>query len=290
MLDRNLINDPNTSGHTLHQLADQYPDLRDRILAHPNCSPDLAQWIRSQPPVAPKKSPAKAIAITAGVIAVATVVVGLFASGMIGGKNEASPAPSTPTTAASSKTLAPSKTSTSTATMKTGPLTARERGIKLVHSHPAAGGGRPTHAKAATTIIDLGAGAVAIIATPSKNIGCDINKSSEGTTLDCYVQSWTDGHFPVPPKDWDAHDEIDGFPWVSLGTGNEPGYFGGERTDGFCHLPGYCVPGSTPQILNYGTAIYHGDVTCTSEKNGLSCWNTKTGHGVFMSRNHYESY
>jgi len=34
----------------------------------------------------------------------------------------------------------------------------------------------------------------------------------------------------------------------------------------------------------YGAAVYYEKYVCASEENGLTCWNTETGHGAFMNR------
>lgn len=44
---------PNLSAQELFELASSQPELWEQILAHPNCYPDLANWIRQQPAFAP---------------------------------------------------------------------------------------------------------------------------------------------------------------------------------------------------------------------------------------------
>ena len=43
-------------------------------------------------------------------------------------------------------------------------------------------------------------------------------------------------------------------------------------------------PDREPQVVPYGTAVYYEKYVCASEENGLTCWNTETGHGAFMNR------
>jgi len=47
--------------------------------------------------------------------------------------------------------------------------------------------------------------------------------------------------------------------------------------------PAFQSPETPPQTVPYGTVVYHGDYTCASEITGLTCWNTTTGHGAFMT-------
>lgn len=55
------ITDPATSAERLRQLAQQYPELRSRISGHPNCYPELRQWIAQHAatalPPQPRPSP-----------------------------------------------------------------------------------------------------------------------------------------------------------------------------------------------------------------------------------------
>ena len=47
--------------------------------------------------------------------------------------------------------------------------------------------------------------------------------------------------------------------------------------------PAFQRPETPPQVVPYGTVVYHSDYTCASELAGMTCWNTTTGHGAFMS-------
>ena len=38
------------------------------------------------------------------------------------------------------------------------------------------------------------------------------------------------------------------------------------------------------QVLGYGEALSYGDFVCLSEHDGLTCWDTASGAGAFMSR------
>lgn len=40
----------------------------------------------------------------------------------------------------------------------------------------------------------------------------------------------------------------------------------------------------------YGQTVYYGATVCDSQEEGLTCWNVKTGYGVFMSREGYRIF
>lgn len=42
--------------------------------------------------------------------------------------------------------------------------------------------------------------------------------------------------------------------------------------------------------LEYDTSAVSGDVACTSEFDGMTCWNTRTGQGFFVNRVTYETF
>ena len=42
--------------------------------------------------------------------------------------------------------------------------------------------------------------------------------------------------------------------------------------------------------LEYGKSAKRGDMACTSRFNGMTCWNTKTGHGFMVNRATYETF
>lgn len=41
---------------------------------------------------------------------------------------------------------------------------------------------------------------------------------------------------------------------------------------------------ATPVTLGYGEVATVGDFACLNEEIGMSCWNTQTQHGIFLSR------
>ena len=41
---------------------------------------------------------------------------------------------------------------------------------------------------------------------------------------------------------------------------------------------------TAPMVVDYGQVVYYRTIVCASAENGLTCWNTDTGHGAFMNR------
>ena len=48
--------------------------------------------------------------------------------------------------------------------------------------------------------------------------------------------------------------------------------------------------GSSPQVVEYGQSVTFGSWVCSSEETGMTCRNTETGHGVFLSSGRYETF
>ncbi|MGQ4534073.1 hypothetical protein ACUH9Y_03070 [Dermabacteraceae bacterium P13115] len=137
-------------------------------------------------------------------------------------------------------------------------------------AYPGAGGPIPANAKPITAFTDAQSKGTAILVTPSGNIGCDFYADGQAG---CGVQSFiTDNLYPAGPEDaaW----------WVDLSEAGVPGIFPkGDAPAFIAEAPGKVAP--------YGSVYRHGDYACASEKNGLTCWNAKTGHGAFMNRSGY---
>ncbi|HMQ64746.1 MAG TPA: hypothetical protein PJ992_00520 [Arachnia sp.] len=119
---------------------------------------------------------------------------------------------------------------------------------------------------------------VAMIKTPSGNIGCDFVMDDDGEVLaGCGVLSYIEtaqyGEDPVGPR-W----------WIDLtGTGTPDIYSRGDA-------PYFEYLGPSPQVVDYGKAVTYGDFVCGSADDGLTCWNTVTGHGAFMNRRGFTAF
>ncbi|MDO5082648.1 MAG: hypothetical protein Q4D89_04495 [Arachnia propionica] len=128
--------------------------------------------------------------------------------------------------------------------------------------HPAAGGPAPPEAIAATALD----GDVALVVTPSGNITCALSAHTAGCTITSYAEDMPYGADTFGPRWWVALDE---HPVAVVSTPEAP----------FTEITEV-----VPQEITYGQVVQYGDHVCASESNGLTCWNTSTGHGAFMNR------
>lgn len=90
----------------------------------------------------------------------------------------------------------------------------------------------------------------ALIFTPSENIWCSFTEDE----LDCSM--------------------IDPMTRIDLGTSGEA--YAPDRGDG--------PVAEEPTTVGYGQTVTFGPFACHSQEIGLSCWNTDTRHGLFLSR------
>ena len=98
----------------------------------------------------------------------------------------------------------------------------------------------------------------ALVVSPSENIVCSflMLEGPEDPYLDCIMME----------------------PFASFGVGTEgPGEDISHRSDG--------PVSATPVTLGYGEVATVGQFACLSDEIGMSCWNTETKHGIFLSRN-----
>lgn len=136
----------------------------------------------------------------------------------------------------------------------------------------------PADATEASAVVDLGDGPrVAVIVTPSGNIGCDL--AEDASASGCGVLSWEE---TVPY----GRQEETGMPrwWVSL----TPGSVGQVVGKGDTAL--FMDPSFHAEVVGYGRTVTFGRTACTSEESGLTCWDTASGHGVTLSRDGREVF
>ena len=142
-------------------------------------------------------------------------------------------------------------------------------------AHPGARGKRPAGATQITSVRPATEHGpkTAVVKTPSGNIGCDLGATYAGCGVLSYI---SDGKHEGPSGDslWWFDLAGKGIP-KAMPMGDAP-YF--EYSD---------VPA---QVLNYGDVVYHDDFVCASAETGLTCWNSKTGHGVFMNKAGFEAF
>lgn len=134
--------------------------------------------------------------------------------------------------------------------------------VPVEGAYPGAGGPRPSESRPITTFD----GDAALIVSPSGNIKCAFSGSYGGCGITSYL---TDQPY--------GSDELGPLWWLDLDAG--PAELISPPETPITELS--AVP---PQEVPYGEVVHHGNYVCASESHGLTCWNTRTGHGAVMSR------
>ena len=119
----------------------------------------------------------------------------------------------------------------------------------------------------------------AMIVSPSGNIGCDLSAHHAGCGVLSYRSNGTYGKDEAGSPKW----------WFDLSSGGTPQLAG--RSEGAFSLDeAFRGGGSSPQVVEYGQSVTFGSWVCSSEETGMTCRNTETGHGVFLSSGRYETF
>ena len=119
----------------------------------------------------------------------------------------------------------------------------------------------------------------AMIVSPSGNIGCDLSAHYAGCGVLSYRSNGTYGKDEAGSPKW----------WFDLSSGGTPQLAG--RSEGAFSLDeAFRGGGSSPQVVEYGQSVTFGSWVCSSEETGMTCRNTETGHGVFLSSGRYETF
>lgn len=119
----------------------------------------------------------------------------------------------------------------------------------------------------------------AMIVSPSGNIGCDLSAHFAGCGVLSYRSDGTYGQSAMGSPNW----------WFDLSSGNTPQISG--RSEGAFSLDAaFRGDSSAPQVVEYGQSVTYGSWVCSSEETGMTCRNTETGHGVFLSSARYEAF
>ena len=119
----------------------------------------------------------------------------------------------------------------------------------------------------------------AMIVSPSGNIGCDLSARFAGCGVLSYRSDGTYGRDEAGSPKW----------WFDLSSGGTPQLAG--RSEGAFSLDeAFRGGGSSPQVVEYGQSVTFGSWVCSSEETGMTCRNTETGHGVFLSSGRYETF
>ena len=112
----------------------------------------------------------------------------------------------------------------------------------------------------------------AMIVSPSGNIGCDLSAHYAGCGVLSYRSNGTYGKDEAGSPKW----------WFDLSSGRSEGAFSLDEA--------FRGGGSSPQVVEYGQSVTFGSWVCSSEETGMTCRNTETGHGVFLSSGRYETF
>ena len=205
------------------------------------------------------------------------VVAALVLAGCGGGPAETVSAPSA---AADTSTAAgdPSQAPASTAAPAAAPVPGAYAG---------AGGPRPAGAEPLPTYVSrYGKVKSAHLSSPSGGIKCDFQVAdSSGSQGLCGVRSY----FTKSPYGCTQVAGSCKQNWIYPFSGDRVGEITATAgTTGWMNQPandGYQVP-----VIAYGKVVYFDDWVCASAQNGMTCWNTKTGSGVFMSNERSEMF
>ena len=119
----------------------------------------------------------------------------------------------------------------------------------------------------------------AMIVSPSGNIGCDLSARFAGCGVLSYRSDATYGRDEAGSPKW----------WFDLSSGGTP-QLGGRSEGAFSLDEAFRGGGSSPQVVEYGQSVTFGSWVCSSEETGMTCRNTETGHGVFLSSARYETF
>ena len=118
-----------------------------------------------------------------------------------------------------------------------------------------------------------------MVISPSGNIGCDLSAHYAGCGVLSYRSESNFGQNAMGSPNW----------WFDLSSGATPQISG--RSEGAFSLDeAFRGAGSSPQVVEYGQSVTFGSWVCSSEETGMTCRNTETGHGVFLSSGRYETF
>ena len=110
------------------------------------------------------------------------------------------------------------------------------------------------------------------VSSPTGNIWCSL-----AYAVECVVQE--DAYPSVPAQACEAGDWVG--TWFVVGP--EAGVRGSCRSD----TP---FDDGRPPALDYGTTAVAQGRACSSETTGMTCWDTRSGHGFRVSRSSYDLF
>ena len=116
-------------------------------------------------------------------------------------------------------------------------------------------------------------GGVAVFTTPSGNISCGISRDN----LRCGIASYNDD---APYGEADIGGPID----TVLITGGTASMYAGSDVPPWADRAFGAGDTMQPQVVGYGESVTYENFVCLSEQDGLTCWDTDSTAGAFMSR------
>lgn len=226
------------------------------------------------------------IALSVAVVVALIAVVALFATSTAGNSEDAGAATTTVTVPSSGEyPPAPEPVANQEPPAQRD---APDAVPPVAGAYPGGGGPRPATAEPLPTYTGRYSKLEsAHLLTPSGNIGCDFNAPDDsGSQGLCGIKSFNSPSSPLGTEKSVGNRKGKWiFPFAANRIG-EPTI--GSGTTGWMNQPasdGYQVP-----VAEYGKQYYFQDWVCASEEPGLTCWNTSTGSGVFLSREKAERF
>ncbi|MCP1388575.1 hypothetical protein M5J20_10355 [Corynebacterium sp. TA-R-1] len=144
-------------------------------------------------------------------------------------------------------------------------------------AYPGAGGPVPANARpvAAVQYIDYLGRDVALLITPSGNIGCELSPGGVDPMLNCGVDSYHQSRM--------LGNDAQGWPkwFVDVREGNAF-----AKGDVPLYLEGKSSSSSiiAPEVVQYGEVVHYGPLVCAVEATGVTCWDANTGRGAWLAR------
>ncbi|OKL46702.1 hypothetical protein [Boudabousia marimammalium] len=146
-------------------------------------------------------------------------------------------------------------------------------------AYPQAGGPIPKDATEITSVHTGDGAQVATWKTPSGNIGCDLGQFDGEAVAGCGILQ-----VKTAPKVQGPDGPDSPANWVEF---SDPA---GAYFEVLSDVAFFMVPEPEAQVVPYGQSVFFMDYACVSEKSGVTCWNVKSGHGTFMSREGLEIF
>ena len=146
-------------------------------------------------------------------------------------------------------------------------------------AYAGAGGPIPADATEVTAIYRNEYTHMGLIVTPSGNIGCDLGtlhdekSEKDQSASTCTIFEVDQAPHTLGPNGPD--DKANCVWWNDEGAALPC-----VQTDASL----FQMQNPPAQVVPYGKVVYKNSIACASERNGLTCWDTRTGHGTFLNK------